>query len=70
MNKKLYIKVGLILLTIIIIYKVADIYGTRKVDDFLKSKNIAYKDVSVNFLLGNIFLKDVSYQKDSLHLRQ
>jgi hypothetical protein len=69
MKKNLYIKIALILVSIVILYKVADIYGTRKVDDFLKSKNIAYKDVSVNFLLGNISLKDVIYQKDSLHFK-
>ncbi|MGY8909849.1 MAG: hypothetical protein ACKVIG_08325, partial [Flavobacteriales bacterium] len=69
MNKKLYIKIALILLTIIILYKVADIYGTRKIDAFLKSKDIAYKDVSVNFLLGNVSLKDVNYQKDSLYFK-
>ena len=69
MNKKLYIKIALILLTIIILYKVADIYGTRKIDAFLKSKDIAYKDISVNFLLGNVSLNDVKYQKDSLHFK-
>lgn len=69
MKKKLYIKITLIILFIIILYKVADIYGTRKVDDFLKSKDIAYKDVSVNFLLGNVSLNDVNYQIDSLHFK-
>ena len=69
MNKKLYIKITLIIVFIIILYKVAGIYGTNKIDGFLKARNIAYKEVSVNFLWGNLSLKKVNYQKDSLHFK-
>jgi len=69
MNKKRYINIALIIVSIIILYKIADVYGTNKIDSFLKSKNIAYKEVSVNFLLGNLSLKEVNYQKDSLNFK-
>ncbi|APZ46803.1 hypothetical protein BW723_11130 [Polaribacter reichenbachii] len=69
MNKKLYVKIAIIFVSIILLYKVADIYGTNKIDSFLKSKNFAYKEVSVNFLWGNLSLKDVNYQKDSLYFK-
>lgn len=69
MNKKLYVKIAIIFVSIILLYKVADIYGTNKIDSFLKARNIAYKEVSINFLLGNLSLKDVNYQKDSLHFK-
>lgn len=68
MDKKKLYKIITLIISILIIYKVLDFYGTQRVDKILKSKNINYTNLSVNFLLGNIKFKSFTYIKDSLVL--
>ena len=71
MKNNLLFKIIIALGFILVIYKIGDIYGTNKIDSYLKSNfgkknNLKYKDLSVNFLLGNISLTEVTMQQDSL----
>lgn len=71
MNKKLLFKIGYVLVGLVLIYKIADYFGTQKVESLVKSSlkksdSIAYKDFSVNFLLGNVTIDKPEFYRDSL----
>ena len=71
MKNNLLLKLLIAFGFLVVIYKIGDIYGTNKIDSYLKSNfgeknNLKYKDLSVNFLLGNIALAEVTMQQDSL----
>ena len=69
MNKRKTFKILLLIVVILSIYKIADVYVTDKVDSYLKQEQLTYSALSINLLLGNITLKNVSIAKDSLHFK-
>ena len=66
MSKKPLFKILLIALIVIVIYKVLEVYGTKKVAFILKSEGISYADLNIDFLGGDLELEDVIYTKDSM----
>ncbi|MDN3620459.1 hypothetical protein QWY81_13410 [Polaribacter undariae] len=66
MNKNKTFKILLVVISILVVYKIVDYYVTDKVDAYLKTQPLSYDAVSVNLLLGNITLKNVTSVKDSL----
>ena len=66
MKKKKYIAFFLLTLFFLTVYKVTDSYVKDKVVTYLETEEISYKDISVNLFSGNITLKEVSKEKDSL----
>ena len=66
MTKKPLFKILIIALIVIVIYKVLEVYGTKKVAFILKSEGIAYADLNIDFIGGDLELEDVIYTKDSM----